>query len=99
MVSWPVSAEQFYNEKLVTQVCRIGVEVGTKKWKRMVGDFVKREAVEKAVRKVTEEKEAEEMRSRAKRFAEMARRAVVEGGWSVTDLDALLEDLRSQECI
>ena len=96
MVSWPVSAEQFYNEKLVTQVLRIGVEVGAKKWKRLVGDFVKREAVEKAVRNVMEGEEAEEMRSRAKRFAEMARRAVEEGGSSVSDLDALFEDLRSQ---
>lgn len=52
--------------------------------------------VEKVVRKVMEGEEAEEMRSRAKRFAVMARRAVVEGGPSVTDLDALLEDLRSQ---
>ncbi|GMN37685.1 hypothetical protein TIFTF001_007013 [Ficus carica] len=96
MVSWPVSAEQFYNEKLVTRVLRIGVEVGAKKWKRLVGDFVKREAVEKAVRNVMEGEEAEEMRSRAKRFAEMARRAVEEGGSSVSDLDALFEDLRSQ---
>lgn len=96
MVTWPVSAEQFFNEKLVTKVLRIGVEVGAKKWRRLLGDFVKRDAVEKAVRKVMEGEEAEEMRRRVRGFAEMARRAIEEGGSSVLDLDALLEDLRLQ---
>ncbi|TQD81811.1 hypothetical protein C1H46_032622 [Malus baccata] len=47
MVTWPVSAEQFYNEKLVTQVLKIGAGVGAQKWIRVVGDSVKKEAVEK----------------------------------------------------
>ncbi|KAF2294685.1 hypothetical protein GH714_015531 [Hevea brasiliensis] len=33
MVTWPVSAEQFYNEKLVTQVLGIGVAVGAQQGK------------------------------------------------------------------
>ena len=95
MVTWPVSAEQFYNEKLVTQILRIGVEVGAKKWKRLVGDFVKREAIEKTVNRVMEGEEAEAMRSRVKELAEMARTAIKEGGSSVLDLNALFDDLRS----
>ncbi|PON88092.1 UDP-glucuronosyl/UDP-glucosyltransferase [Trema orientale] len=95
MVTWPVSAEQFYNEKLVTRILRIGVEVGAKKWKRLVGDFVKRDAIERAVSRVMEGEEAEGMRSRAKGLAEMAKSAVKEGGSSVLDLNALFDDLRS----
>ncbi|PON88089.1 UDP-glucuronosyl/UDP-glucosyltransferase, partial [Trema orientale] len=95
MVTWPVAAEQFYNEKLVTQILRIGVEVGAKKWKRLVGDFVRREAIEKAVSRVMEGEEAEEIRSRVKGLAEKARNAIKEEGSSMLDLNALFDDLRS----
>ncbi|GFS40044.1 UDP-glycosyltransferase 73B4 [Actinidia rufa] len=37
MVTWPVFAEQFYNEKLVTEVLRVGVSVGVLQWKRTGG--------------------------------------------------------------
>ena len=94
MVTWPISAEQFYNEKLVTQVLRIGVEVGAKKWERLVGDFVKSEALEKAVRLVMEGDEVEGMRGRASALAEMASKAVEEGGSSHSDLNAFIKELR-----
>ena len=94
MVTWPVSAEQFYNEKLVAKVLRIGTEVGARKWKRLVGDFVRREAIDKAVRRVMEGEEAEEMRSRVRKLAQMAKSAIAEGGSSVSDLNELFEDLR-----
>ena len=94
MVTWPLFAEQFYNEKLVTQILKIGVEVGAKKWTRLVGDFVKRKAIGKAVNRVMEGEEAEEMRSRARGLAEMAQRAFEEGGSSYSDLDALIKELR-----
>ena len=32
MVTWPLHAEQFYNEKLVTEVHKIGIQVGARKW-------------------------------------------------------------------
>ncbi|KAL2939404.1 UDP-glycosyltransferase 73B1 [Bienertia sinuspersici] len=31
MVTWPFHAEQFYNEKLITDVLKIGIQVGAKK--------------------------------------------------------------------
>ncbi|KAK4340214.1 hypothetical protein RND71_041676 [Anisodus tanguticus] len=34
MVTWPVFAEQFFNEKLVTEVLRTGVGVGSVKWQK-----------------------------------------------------------------
>ena len=95
MVTWPVAAEQFYNEKLVTQVLKIGVSVGAQQWIRMVGDGIKREAIQKAVRQIMVGKEAEEMRGKARVLGEMARRAVEEGGSSYSDLNALIEELKS----
>ncbi|GMN37676.1 hypothetical protein TIFTF001_007018 [Ficus carica] len=95
MVTWPMFAEQFFNEKLVTQILRIGVSVGVRKWVRFVGDSVKREAVEKAVRRVMEGEEAEEMRGRAKKLREMAKRAVEEGGSSYCELSSLIAELKS----
>ncbi|KAL0311394.1 UNVERIFIED_CONTAM: Scopoletin glucosyltransferase [Sesamum angustifolium] len=52
MVTWPVSAEQFYNEKLVTEVLRTGVPVGSKKWQSVASEGVPREAVTNAVLRV-----------------------------------------------
>ncbi|CAL2279169.1 unnamed protein product [Prunus armeniaca] len=97
MVTWPVSVDQFYNEKLVTQVLKIGVGVGAQKWCiKVVGDIVKREAIEKAVTQIMVGEEAEEMRSRAKGLAKQARRAIEKGGSSHSDLNALIEELSSQ---
>ncbi|KAF2321083.1 hypothetical protein GH714_033719 [Hevea brasiliensis] len=96
MVTWPVFADQFYNEKLVTQVLRIGVAVGAQKWAIGVGDSVKKEAIKKAVTYLMASEEAEEMRCRAKKLGEMGRKAVEEGGSSHSDFNALIEELRSK---
>ncbi|XP_054786132.1 probable UDP-glucosyl transferase 73B6 [Prosopis cineraria] len=93
MVTWPVSAEQFYNEKLVTEVLRIGVAVGVKKWVPVVGDYIEKEAIVKAVKEIMEGDEAEEMRNRAKKLSKMAMEAVEEGGSSYSDLNCLIEEL------
>ncbi|KAJ9159524.1 hypothetical protein P3X46_025030 [Hevea brasiliensis] len=96
MVTWPVSAEQFYNEKLVTLVLRIGVAVGAQQWAIDVGDSVKKEAIKKAVTYLMASEEAEEMRCRVKKLGEMGRKAVEEGGSSHSDFNALIEELRSK---
>jgi hypothetical protein len=59
----PIFAEQFYNEKLVTDVLKTGV----KEWLRVHGDHVKSEAVEKAITQIMMGEEAEEMSSKAKK--------------------------------
>ncbi|KAI9402655.1 hypothetical protein POPTR_001G303000v4 [Populus trichocarpa] len=94
MVTWPIFAEQFYNEKLVTDVLKTGVGVGVKEWFRVHGDHVKSEAVEKTITQIMVGEEAEEMRSRAKKLGETARKAVEEGGSSYSDFNALIEELR-----
>ncbi|KAF3956552.1 hypothetical protein CMV_018331 [Castanea mollissima] len=95
MVIWPVFTKQFYNEKLVTDVLKIGVGVGAQQWIKLVGDYIKKEALEKAVKEVLVGEKAEERRGRAKALREMAKRAVEEGGSSYTDLGVLIGELRS----
>jgi hypothetical protein len=93
MVTWPVSADQFYNEKLVTEVLKIGISVGVRRWVFVGGDNIKKDGIEKAVSRIMVGEEAEEMRSRAKVLGELANRAVEEGGSSYLDLNAVIEDL------
>ncbi|KNA08421.1 hypothetical protein SOVF_162760 [Spinacia oleracea] len=99
MVTWPMFAEQFYNEKLVTEILKIGVPVGVKKWSMMplVEDMIKREAVEMALREIMDGKEVEEMRNRANKLKEMAWKAVEEDGSSYSDLSALINELRNYQ--
>lgn len=99
MITWPLSAEQFSNEKLITDLLGIGVQVGSKEWaswnmerKELIG----REKVEVAVRRVIGGgDEAVEMRKRARDLAEKAKRAVEEGGSSYEEADALISELKS----
>ncbi|PRQ23009.1 putative flavonol 3-O-glucosyltransferase [Rosa chinensis] len=95
MVTWPLAAEQFYNEKLVTQLLKIGVGVGAQKWIRRFGDSVKKEAIVKAVSQIMVGEEAEVRRSRARELGKQARRAVEEGGSSYQDFNKLIEELKS----
>ncbi|XP_030523012.1 scopoletin glucosyltransferase-like [Rhodamnia argentea] len=95
MVTWPIFSEQFYNEKLVTQLLQIGIGVGSKQNANFgVGaDVVSGDDIVVAVRRVMAGEEAEEMRRRAKKLGEMARKAVGEGGSSDLDLTSLIEEL------
>ncbi|KAG0500214.1 hypothetical protein HPP92_000286 [Vanilla planifolia] len=97
MLTWPLFAEQFYNERFLVDVLKVGVAVGSKehvvileKRKEVIGAS----DVEAAVRKfMAEGEEAKERRRRAKELAEMARKAVEEGGSSYNDMGRLLQDL------
>ncbi|XP_015971306.1 scopoletin glucosyltransferase [Arachis duranensis] len=95
MVTWPMGAEQFYNEKLVTEVLKIGVPVGVKKWARMDKVSVEWEAIEKAVKKIMVGEETEEMRMNANVLSQLANAAVENGGSSYSDLGALIHELLS----
>lgn len=99
MITWPAFAEQFYNEKLVTEILNIGVAVGSKKWSLVasIDDVIKRDDIEKAVREIMVGEEAEERRNRANKLKEKAQRAVEEGGSSYSDLSALIQELREKD--
>jgi len=100
MVTWPVFAEQFINEKLVEVVLETGVSVGGARSvvqlyeQDKCGVEVGREAVRKAVEKVMEGGvEAEERRKRARVLGEMAKKAVEEGGSSYLNVKLLIQDV------
>ncbi|KAL6209817.1 hypothetical protein ACLB2K_020756 [Fragaria x ananassa] len=98
MITWPVSADQFYNEKLATQILGIGVAVGVEKWEDdsvKSEASVKKETIEKAVTQFMVGDEKEKIRSKVLALRELARRAVEEGGSSLSDLTALIEELKS----
>ncbi|XP_057975363.1 probable UDP-glucosyl transferase 73B6 [Malania oleifera] len=101
MIAWPLSADQFYNAKLVTRALKIGVDVGVNQWSQLVQEsesFVSREKIEKAVGKLMGGgEEAEEMRRRTKEFGEFAKKAVEVGGSSYNDLTDLLAHVESRK--
>nr|UYE91533.1 putative glycosyltransferase [Anoectochilus roxburghii] len=100
MVTWPLFADQFCNEKLLVEVVKVGVGVGSKVCSMNAEDrqLVEAEAVEEAVRKVMGEgEEAEERRRRARDLAEKARRAVEKGGSSYDDIFNLIHELRERK--
>ncbi|XP_042014490.1 UDP-glycosyltransferase 73E1-like [Salvia splendens] len=99
MVTWPLFAEQFLNEKVVVEVHEIGVRVGARgvvhlgveeKGEDRVGRDGIREAVER-VMDVGEEGCAR--RKRAKELGEMARTSVREGGSSYRNITYLIQDI------
>ncbi|CAJ1941190.1 unnamed protein product [Sphenostylis stenocarpa] len=99
MITWPVHSDQFYNEKLITRVRGIGVEVGAEEWKLTAffdtEKVVGRECIEKAVKRVMDGgDESLQIRRRAKEFGETARQAVQEGGSSYNNLTALIDYLK-----
>ncbi|KAL9231726.1 hypothetical protein vseg_006915 [Gypsophila vaccaria] len=95
MVTWPIFADQFYNEKLVTQILQVGVSVGAKKWSLVPSAeyTIKCKAIEKGLAKVMKGEKAEQMRQRAIKLKKMTRNAVAEGGSSQSDLTALITEL------
>ncbi|KAL2344775.1 hypothetical protein Fmac_006060 [Flemingia macrophylla] len=95
MVTWPIGAEQFFNEKLVVEVLQIGVPIGSNTREGVQGDSIAWEAVAKAVKRIMIGEEATEMRNKAKVFSQLAKRAVQEGGSSNSDLNALIQELSS----
>ncbi|CAH1452074.1 unnamed protein product [Lactuca virosa] len=101
MVTWPQFQEQFYNEKLLVQVLKIGVSVGAQNvvhWgeEEKSGVQIKSEELRKAIEILMEEgnKEGEERRKRAKELSKMAHKAIEEGGSSHCNMRRLIEDVR-----
>ncbi|KAI3876045.1 hypothetical protein MKX03_026281 [Papaver bracteatum] len=99
MITWPMFAEQFYNEKLVTQVLKIGIQVGAGEWNGWVETenvSVKKEKISKAVTQLMSDDGAEnkEMRKRVTELGEKAKRAVKEDGSSYVQFTALIEELK-----
>ncbi|KAL9236839.1 hypothetical protein vseg_011463 [Gypsophila vaccaria] len=97
MVTWPIYAEQFYNEKLVTDVLKVGIQVGSIHWSETTGGtFLSHEKIEVALNRIMVGEEGLEMRKRAKKLKEMAYKAVDEEGSSYCQLSSLINELMSK---
>ncbi|MED6146077.1 hypothetical protein PIB30_031215 [Stylosanthes scabra] len=99
MITWPLHSDQFYNEKLISEVRGIGVEIGVDEWgsdgygekEKAVG----RVEIEKGVRRVMDGgDEAEGIRRRVEELKKKAREAVQEGGSSYNNLTSLIREIR-----
>ncbi|CAI0469145.1 unnamed protein product [Linum tenue] len=99
VVTWPLFADQFCNEKLIVEVLKTGVKVGAERpifydGKELTEVAVMREQVERAVRSVMDGgDEGEERRKRAKELAEMAKTTMENGGSSHRNVTMLIEDI------
>ncbi|KAK7396611.1 hypothetical protein VNO78_17738 [Psophocarpus tetragonolobus] len=87
LVTWPLSAEQFFNQKLIVQVLKVGVGIGVGEVvDPMEGQktvFVKKEHVKKVIDQLMEQSgDGELRRNRARELKQMAYMAVEDGGSS-----------------
>ncbi|KAM6568742.1 hypothetical protein CsatB_016727 [Cannabis sativa] len=97
MVTWPLFANQLLNEKLVAQVLKIAVTLGSKYIEQGEQDriMVKNETIKIAIEKVLDDQgeESIERRKRAKKLREMGKRVVEESGSSHHNMTLFLEEL------
>ena len=99
MITWPIFAEQFYNEKLLTQVLELGVGVGNEVWKVWATEempLISREKIRRAVSVVMDQGiAADEMRKKASLLGMLAKKAIEKGGSSYNQLKDIIKEIRS----
>ncbi|KAJ1419461.1 UDP-glycosyltransferase family, conserved site [Sesbania bispinosa] len=99
MITWPLFAEQFLNEKSIVEVLKIGVRIGVEVPVRFgnekkAGVLVKKSRVVEAIEMCMEGgKEGEKRRSRATELGNMARKALEEEGSSRFNISCLIQDI------
>ncbi|XP_020677380.1 scopoletin glucosyltransferase-like [Dendrobium catenatum] len=100
MVTWPLYADQFYNEKFLVDILKVGIMVGSKVYtsNAKMRPIVEAAAVTEAVRMLMGDGiEAEERRSRAKELGKMAKRAMDKGGSSYEEIGNLMHELMERK--
>uniref|UniRef100_A0A1J3JEK4 Glycosyltransferase n=1 Tax=Noccaea caerulescens TaxID=107243 RepID=A0A1J3JEK4_NOCCA len=102
LLTWPLFAEQFYNEKLVVQILKAGLKIGVEKSmiygkEEEIGVMVSRESVRKAVDELMCDSErAQERRRRVEELSDLANKALEEGGSSHSNITMLIQDIMEQ---
>nr|ABB29874.1 UDP-glucose:solanidine glucosyltransferase [Solanum tuberosum] len=96
LVTWPVFAEQFYNEKLV-EVMELGVKVGAEVHNsdgcvEISSPVLRSEKIKEAIERLME---SQKIREKAVSMSKMAKNAVEEGGSSWNNLTALIDDIKN----
>ncbi|XWS58756.1 hypothetical protein CRYUN_Cryun08bG0061300 [Craigia yunnanensis] len=97
LITWPLFADQFANEKLVVQILKIGVKVGVEEPLMWVEEektrvLVKEENVEEAIERLING-EGKGRRKRAKKLREMTKKAVDMGGSSHLNITQLIQHI------
>lgn len=85
MICWPYFADQMINSRFVSEIWKIGLDMK---------DTCDRVIIEKMVRELMDVRKDEFLKN-AEHMANLARKAVSEGGSSYESLDALVEFMRS----
>ncbi|KAF2289843.1 hypothetical protein GH714_038880 [Hevea brasiliensis] len=102
MITWPLFADQFLNERLVVDVLKIGVKAGTEvtvPWgeEEKIGVLVKKKDVNRAIERLMDGgEESEERRKRAKELSRMAKGAIEPEGSSYVNMEMLIQDIMQQ---
>ncbi|KAK9925263.1 hypothetical protein M0R45_033592 [Rubus argutus] len=91
ILAWPMMAEQPLNSRMVVEEIKVGLRV-----EGSVRGFVKAEGLEKTVKELMEGEKGEEVRKKVKEFADVARKAVEEGGSSWQTLQLLIDEACSE---
>ncbi|XP_078432332.1 UDP-glycosyltransferase 73C6-like [Wolffia australiana] len=101
MVTWPLFADHFFNEKLVLEVAQVGVGVGVKSasvWQdETPGVSVTKEEVRRAVENLMDRgEEGAARRRRVRELGEKAKIALEAGGSSYANLNNLIEEMANR---
>ncbi|XP_022864350.1 7-deoxyloganetic acid glucosyltransferase-like [Olea europaea var. sylvestris] len=89
MICWPFYADQQVNSRLVGEVWKIGLDMK---------DICDRVIVEKMVKELLDVRREDFMKS-ANQMARLARKSVSQGGTSYCNLNRLIEDIKSMNCL
>ncbi|KAJ0736009.1 putative UDP-glucuronosyl/UDP-glucosyltransferase, UDP-glycosyltransferase family [Helianthus annuus] len=97
LITWPLYADHFYNEKLV-ELLEIGVGVGANVWNPSFGitsPTIEKRCILEAIELITSGcAVAERIRQNSKELAMKAKKVVEEGGSSLNHLNALIDELK-----
>ncbi|XP_047079080.1 UDP-glucose flavonoid 3-O-glucosyltransferase 7-like [Lolium rigidum] len=96
MVTWPRYADQFYNEKLVVDVLKVGVSVGAKDYASSMEthEVISGEVIAGSItRLMGGSLESDNIRKKAEELRVKARTAVETGGGSYNDVGRLMDEL------
>ncbi|KAJ7972307.1 Glycosyltransferase [Quillaja saponaria] len=104
MITWPLFAEQFFNEKFIVEIIKIGVRIGVEipvRWgeEEKVGVLIKKERIKEAIIEILlmdGNEESERRRNRARELGETARRATEEKGSSHLNISLLIQHVMEQ---
>ncbi|CAH8353143.1 unnamed protein product [Eruca vesicaria subsp. sativa] len=101
LLTWPLFAEQFLNEKLVVEILKAGLKIGVEKFMQYgkqedIGVMVRRESVRKTVDELMgDSEEAQERRRRVRELSGLANKALEEGGSSHSNITMLIQDIKN----